>query len=240
VDESDITLNEDVETTEEKKPEQAPDWASSMADTMRALADRVTAPPPVANPGLTKDQIDDINARITKGIVDGNPLGTLAPFAHQVAKETVDSSMTPIIAEAVDSFVDRFRSKKKEDAEDRGQVSLYRAVSKQFEKELEGEDLAGLVSRPRAERERVLNRAWKAATGEVLEKRVATKTEARPAGSSANGGSGSNGSNANNNNSGSSYRLSEREKNQLYRSMSKEAADKYIAEIESALVGVSE
>jgi hypothetical protein len=231
----DITITDDSNPTPEPKVEAAPSWASAMADTMRALADKVTAPTAPTNSGLTKDQVDDINTRITKGIVDGNPLGTLAPLAGQVATEIVDNRLSPVVAEAVEGFVDRFRSRKREDAEDKGQAALYRQVSRQFDKELEGEDLSKLVAMPKQARDKILNRAWKAATGDVLEKRVAVRSDARPAGASAAGGS-----NSGEGNKSGGYKLSERERRQLYRSMSKEAADAAIAEIEGALVGATE
>jgi hypothetical protein len=153
-------------------------------------------------------------------------------LANQISRENIDNfrqGLRPYITEAVDAFVDRYRSRMKEDAEDKGQMGLYRQVNKQFDRELEGEDLASLIEKPKAERDRVLNRAWKAAKGEVLGSRVVTKSVERPAGSSGSGGS-SPGSGAKN-----TYTLSDVEKRQLYRSMKKEDAEKYIKEIEGVL-----
>jgi hypothetical protein len=234
-----IVITDDASTEEkqqEQKTEAAPGWASEMANTMRALADKVTAVPETVRPGLTPDQIKDINEKLTKGIVEGNPLGALAPIADQISKENIEhfrKGISPYVNEAVENFVDRFRSRMKEDAEDNGQVALYKQVNKQFEKELEGENLTSLIEKPRAERDKMLGRIWNAAKGEVLGKRVQSTQEKRPPGSrGSEGGSTGGGSTKN------TYKLAENEKRQLYRSMPKEVADRYILELESQLSNV--
>ncbi len=232
-----IELQEEAPVDEKPETkEAAPEWATSMAAAMRSIADKVSQPGAPQRQGLSESQIKEINDRLTKSIVENNPLGAFTPLANEVANDRINAfrgELAPYVQAAVDTFIDRFRSTKKEDAEDKGQLKLYREVNKQFEKELEGEDLSSLASRTPAERNKFFDKAWRAAQGEVLSKRVVAKPASRPDGASGSGGSGGGGSSRGG--GGTGVKLSEVEKRQLYRSMSKEKADQYIKEIEESL-----
>jgi len=203
-----------------------PPW-TQFGEVLERLANRPEPAGPQPTPqGPSAEQLKAINEKLA-GEILVNPLGVIMAVAQDVANEKVENlrrQVDPFRDDAAEAFVDRFKTKMREDD------PLYKQVHAAFDKSLTDVDLRALSSQPAGARAKTLNLHWNAAKGEVLATKVRKAGGAGPPpGSSA--GNGRTMAQP----QGGAQKLGEQEKAMLYRSMPKAAADAAIAEIEAGM-----
>jgi hypothetical protein len=200
-----------------------------MIATLERISNKLDAPAPVSAPAnLTPQQIREINEQLTDEIITkGNPLGVISAISEQSANAKLDQfrkQAEPFMREATEGFIDRFRSRKRDDD------PLYKNVVSEFEKQIEDVDLSALITKPKADQTKTLDLYWNAAKGKVLGAKVQTTRDERPPGSAARGGSAVG---TGDSTTGTGYRLSDRERLLLVQNLGLEKAKEAIARIES-------
>lgn len=219
------------------EPAEPPAWMKTM-ESMGAAMERIASRPDPqpnapAQPPMSAEQLRELNERLSTEIVGGNALGVITEISQRIAdqrmaafRQEAEPYMSAAADASVEGFIDRFRSRKKDDDQ------LYKHVVGEFEKEF---DPKTLVGKSAAERQRIANLHWQAAKATVLEKKVVASRPSTPPGASAGGGTGMGRSSA----AGAVVEMTEAEKRQLYRYLPKDVADAEIARIESGEAGIA-
>jgi len=222
-----------VDVASEPQPEKPPAWTGELVEALRRVGSQPREPqqqPPPAQ--MSREQLQALNDQMAIDITT-KPMETLAPFVDSIVNQRIAqlrSEAEPLLNEtAVEGFIERFKSRKREDD------PLYKQTVKEFERDLADSPMA-FSGRSLSERNREAELRWDAAKGRQLSKKVVVKPpESRPPGSSAGGGTTMGTANG----ATKVYEMTENEKRQLYRYLSKEEAEAEIARIESGEAGIA-
>jgi hypothetical protein len=221
-----VDLNEPQDEPTAVAQEQPP-WGQ-FAEVLERLASAPQAQPAQqqqAQPQLSPERIKELNQELARQLY-AEPVQVISAISNEIAERRVremQAQLQPYESEIIEGFVERFRSRKREDD------PLYKHIVSAFDESLEDHEVRALASRPRSEQTKILNRYWNAAKGEILGKRVKPPEPVVAVNNSAGGGRGAASAPS------GGGKLSDQERAMLYRSMSKENAEKAIQEIEATL-----